>query len=108
MRNIAIGEWGAYIVLMYDKNSSWETKRGETDTSGTQYTIAVHSICSQWDGMFIVHDNCNKGGSPYLFRLQLSLLGSYFGGNLWSKQEREAALFLTVIVSMAIVYFLSR
>ena len=47
MRNIAIGEWGAYIVLMYDKNSSWETKRGETDTSGTQYTIAVHSICSQ-------------------------------------------------------------
>jgi len=31
-------------------------QKGETDTSGTQYTITVHNFCSQWDGMFIVHD----------------------------------------------------
>ena len=53
MRNIAIGEWGADIVLMYDKNSSCETKRGDRYNP---YTITVHNICSLWDGMFIVHD----------------------------------------------------
>ena len=59
MRNIPIGEWGAYIVLMYNKNSSCETKR-ETDTSGTQLLLQYTYICSQWDGMFTVHDTTIK------------------------------------------------
>jgi len=57
MRNIPIGEWGAYIVLMYDMNSSCETKKGD---SLKRYTITVHNICSQWDGMFTVHDTTNQ------------------------------------------------
>jgi len=52
MRNIAIGEWGAYIVLMYDKNASCETKRGDRYK---RYTI--HNYCTQIsDDKFIVHD----------------------------------------------------
>jgi len=57
MRNIPIGEWGAYIVLMYDKNSGCETKKGDRYK---RYTVTVHNICSQWDGIFTVHDTTNQ------------------------------------------------
>ena len=55
------GTFGAYIVLMYDKNSSCETKGGDRYNC---YTITVHNICSQWDGMSIIYNilyGCEEG-----------------------------------------------
>jgi len=38
-----MGEWGAYIVLMYDYNSSSETKWGDRYKRHT-----IHNYCTQY------------------------------------------------------------